>query len=172
VVQNRNIGAYGGFCGFEPGAPGNIELARQIIVLLDGPRADLFGGQAIVSLNERQYRCHGDNGATSFYAVSSNPSCVFRRGNPIGNSFHSLPSSKRPPDFGERPPHCLKKNATFVLRHWLRTSMTQCLCIGRARGPLSPPTITQSMPARSSLPTGPISGSTERNRVAALAFYK
>src|SRR4051794_22811259 len=29
----------------------------------------------------------------------------------IGNWFHSLPSSSRPPAFGERPPHCLKKKA-------------------------------------------------------------
>jgi len=29
-----------------------------------------------------------------------------------GISFHSLPSSLRPPDFGEYPPHCLKKKAT------------------------------------------------------------
>jgi hypothetical protein len=33
---------------------------------------------------------------------------------------------------------------------------------GRARGPLSPPTITQSMPERSSCPMGPINGSMDR----------
>ena len=33
--------------------------------------------------------------------------------------------------------------------------------MGRARGPLSPPTMTQWMPSRQILPTSPISGSTE-----------
>ena len=35
----------------------------------------------------------------------------------VGNSFHSRPSRSRPPDLGERPPHCLKKKATFAFRH-------------------------------------------------------
>ncbi len=34
-----------------------------------------------------------------------------------GNSLHSRPSSSRPPDFGRRPPHCLKKNATPFSSH-------------------------------------------------------
>lgn len=29
-----------------------------------------------------------------------------------GKPFHSSPSSRRPPDFGRGPPHCLKKKAT------------------------------------------------------------
>ena len=65
-----------------------------------------------------------------------------------GNWFHSLPSSSLPPVFGERPPHCLKKNATRAATHWFRISIAHSGFIGRARGPLSPPTITQSMPVR------------------------
>ena len=34
-----------------------------------------------------------------------------------GNWFHSLPSSNLPPAFGDRPPHCLKKNATLAFMH-------------------------------------------------------
>jgi hypothetical protein len=40
--------------------------------------------------------------------------------------------------------------------------MTHRVSIRRARGPLSPPTITQSMPVRSSLPMGPISSACTR----------
>src|SRR5690349_21749222 len=40
-----------------------------------------------------------------------------------GNWLHSLPSSRRPPVFGVRPPHCLKKNATSASTHWSRTSI-------------------------------------------------
>jgi hypothetical protein len=35
----------------------------------------------------------------------------------LGIPFHSRPSSSRPPAFGVRPPHCLKKNATPALAH-------------------------------------------------------
>lgn len=49
----------------------------------------------------------------------------------------------------------------------LRIWRTQAGSIGRAPGPDSPPTITQSMPARGSRGIGPSSGSTERNLMCA-----
>ena len=88
-------------------------------------------------------------------------------GSAPGNSFHSRPSSSRPPAFGWGPPHCLKKKATPCSPHWSRISRTQSGCIGRARGPLSPPTITQSMHPRSSVPMRPINGSIDRKRAPA-----
>ena len=44
------------------------------------------------------------------------------------------------------PPHCLKKNGTSATWHWSRISVTHSRSIGRAPGPDSPPTITQSIP--------------------------
>ena len=44
---------------------------------------------------------------------------------------------------------------------------THSFCIGRAPAPLSPPTITQSIPSRSTRRGLRASGSTERNRTAA-----
>src|SRR6266852_3418118 len=67
----------------------------------------------------------------------------------VGNWLHFLPSSSRPPDFGRVPPHCLKKNATSLSQHWSRTWRTHSGFTGRAPGPLSPPTITQSIPVKS-----------------------
>ena len=84
-------------------------------------------------------------------------------GGGVGNWLHSLPSSSRPADFGVLPPHCLKKNGTPAPTHWSLTSRTQSGSMGRWRVPLSPPTITQWMPVRSSGPSGPRSGSTDRN---------
>src|SRR5690606_27979335 len=88
---------------------------------------------------------------------------------PISAGYWSQvrPSSSRPLAFGVRPPHCLKKNAVPVSRHWSRTSRTQSACIGRALAPDSPPTITQSMPSRFNDGSGPRSGSRDRNRTAA-----
>src|SRR5215208_1146112 len=102
-----------------------------------------------------------------FHATTCNSCCFGTARRRPGNWFHSLPSRSRPPALGERPPHCLKKKATLVRTHWLRISITHCSSIGRARGPLSPPTITQSMPVRLSLPTGARSGSIERKRTPA-----
>src|ERR1700731_408107 len=90
----------------------------------------------------------------------------------LGNWFHSWPSRRRPPLFGERPPHCLKKKATPAARHWSRISQTHSGRIGRAPGPLSPPTITQLISRKSSVPTGAISGSIERKRTPALALCR
>ena len=74
--------------------------------------------------------------------------------------------------FRRSPPHCLKKNATLAATHRLRMSITQRGSIRRARGPLSPPTITQSMPSRLSVPIGAIRGSIDRKRTAAMALRK
>src|SRR4030095_6804818 len=60
-----------------------------------------------------------------------------------GISSQVLPSRRRPPALGVRPPHCLKKNGTFAEAHWSRRSITQASSIWRARGPLSPPAIRQ-----------------------------
>src|SRR6202011_816758 len=38
-----------------------------------------------------------------------------------GNSSQVRPSRTRPPAFGVRPPHCLKKKATPAARHWSRS---------------------------------------------------
>ena len=60
-------------------------------------------------------------------------------------------------------PHCLKKKAVCCDCAWLRRLRTHCGCIGRANGPLSPPTISQSMPVKSILPRSSSSGSQLRN---------
>src|SRR5690606_11190888 len=60
-----------------------------------------------------------------------------------GQSFHSRSSSSRPPAFGRKPPHCLKKKGTLCSRQASRISRAQSMCITRAFGPLSPPAITQ-----------------------------
>ena len=80
-----------------------------------------------------------------------------------GISLHVRPSSSRPPRFLFTPPHCLKKKATRAVLHWSRMSVTQSNCIGRAPGPDSPPTITQSIPLRFSFGDGPSNGSSDRN---------
>ena len=46
-----------------------------------------------------------------------------------------------------------------------RTSRTYWRSTGRARGPLSPPTMTHDIPLRSNLPTGAINGSTDKKRI-------
>src|SRR5271170_5482621 len=89
-----------------------------------------------------------------------------------GISLHSRPSKVRPPVFGERPPHCLKKNGTPASLHWSRISRTQSIEISRRRGPLSPPTMTQSIPDKSIRPRLSSRGSTDRNRTAALVRRK
>ena len=55
-----------------------------------------------------------------------------------GKPFHSRSSSVRPPDFGRKPPHCLKKKATPAALHPSRSSIAHDGAIGRALGPLSP----------------------------------
>lgn len=60
-------------------------------------------------------------------------------------------------------PHCLKKNAAHCCSTCCLMFSTHSGFIGRANGPLSPPTIIQSMPLRFSSPKSSISGSHERN---------
>src|ERR1035437_6784393 len=49
--------------------------------------------------------------------IICNSCCWVTLGSSLGNWFHSRPSSSLPPALGERPPHCLKKKATFTFRH-------------------------------------------------------
>ena len=84
----------------------------------------------------------------------------------MGIASYSAPLSRRPRDFGVDPPHCLKKKSTPARSQRSLMSRTQRSCIGRALGPLSPPTITQEIPSRSISPTGPRSGSMDRKRTA------
>lgn len=79
------------------------------------------------------------------------------------------PSSSRPVSFFRTPPHCLKKKGTPESAHWSRIEATHSGFMSRAPGPLSPPTITQSMLLRSSVPRSSSSGSIERKRTAARA---
>ena len=90
-----------------------------------------------------------------------------RPGAILGNWSYVRPSSCRPFTDLRTPPHCLKKNGTAAARHWSRNETTHFCCIGRAPGPLSPPTITQWMPWSSMNPRSSRSGSTERKRTAA-----
>src|SRR6266850_3756525 len=90
-----------------------------------------------------------------------------RRWNANGNSSYVRPSRVRPVWCLRTPPHCLKKNGTHCFRHSRRMRTTHSRSIGRAWGPLSPPTITQSMEARSTVPRSASSGSIERNRIDA-----
>src|SRR6202040_967450 len=150
---------------------GTAETVDVIFLEVGGPGESLrVGGTVLFDDLELELRPGADRVKPERkigHARASNSCWRGEAGNAAGNWFHSSPSSNRPPDLGERPPHCLKKNATLALRHWLRTSIAQWVCMGRARGPLSPPTMTQSMPVRFSLPTGPMRGSTERKRTAA-----
>ena len=72
-----------------------------------------------------------------------------------GNPSQALLSNSRPVfAFPRRTPtssyapHCLKKNATFASWHCLRMLRAQSGFMGRARCPLSPPTITQLIPVK------------------------
>jgi hypothetical protein len=80
-----------------------------------------------------------------------------------GISSYVLPFSVRPFDFFILPPHCLKKKGTPAALHCLRIDCTHSSRIGLAPGPLSPPTITQSIPLRPIGPRSSSSGSIDRN---------
>ena len=56
-----------------------------------------------------------------------------------GISSKVPPWKLRPVRSLRAPPHCLKKNAVLAARHAIWISSTHDRCIGRARGPLSPP---------------------------------
>ena len=60
-------------------------------------------------------------------------------------------------------PHCLKKKGIPLASACLLMSRTQVSAIGRALGPLSPPTIIQLIPVKSRSPSSPKSGSIDRN---------
>src|SRR3990172_1747130 len=83
----------------------------------------------------------------------------------LGISSQVLPSSTRPVFFLFTPPHCLKKKGTFDVSHWLRISITHFGSISLARGPDSPPTITQLTLLRFRSGSGPRSGSSDRNLI-------
>ena len=82
------------------------------------------------------------------------------------------PSSSRPAFFLFVPPHCLKKNGTPARAALVADRRRPTpRSIGRAPGPDSPPTITQSMPVEvERAAAGPSSGSSERNRTARRTF--
>ena len=70
-------------------------------------------------------------------------------------------------DFDLRtPPHCLKKNGTFARWHCSRMRITRFSSIFE-HPTLSPPTITQSIPLKSTSPKSSSSGSIDKNRNAA-----
>ena len=89
-----------------------------------------------------------------------------------GYSSYVRPCSNLPAFFFLTPPHCLKKNGTRDAAHWSRIAMTHSSHIGRAPGPLSPPTMDQLIPERSNGPRSSSSGSIERNRTRAGADCK
>jgi three-Cys-motif partner protein len=84
-----------------------------------------------------------------------------------GNSSQVRSLIMRPARFLFRPPHCLKKKAVPASRHATWISCTHRGSIGRARGPLSPPTIAQSICLRLAFFTLLRSGSNDTKRMAA-----
>src|SRR5271166_1536635 len=76
---------------------------------------------------------------TSFYFIPVT-SC-----SKTGISNHCRPSRMFPAAFLCTPPHCLRKKGMWWYRHCLWRVFTQYFFIGLAPGPLSPPTISQSM---------------------------
>lgn len=85
-------------------------------------------------------------------------------------SSHVRPSRTRPVIALLVPPHCLKKNFTPDLRQRSRIARAHSIFIGRAPGPDSPPTITQSSFDQGNRETGPIKGSTDKNLTFALVL--
>src|SRR3989338_8410400 len=65
------------------------------------------------------------------------------------------------------PPHCLKKKATSAFLHWALISITHSFFIGLGDLPLSPPTITQSIPFTFMFGNSPSKGSQLKNFVLA-----
>jgi hypothetical protein len=87
--------------------------------------------------------------------------------NNLGISSQVRPFNNLPDFFLFTPPHCLKKNGTLALKHWSRISVTHCDSMGRALGPDSPPTITQSIPLKFNSGKGPSKGSNDKNLITA-----
>src|ERR1051326_7321060 len=89
----------------------------------------------------------------------------------MGISLYVLPFSFLPVFFLFVPPHCLKKNGTFNLSHCSIISIAHSGFIGLGFLPLSPPTITQSIPFNLRAGKGPISGSQDKNFTLAFVFF-
>lgn len=92
------------------------------------------------------------------YATLSGICCITSpsRSFPLACLFRLIPSLPQ-------VPHCLKKKAEPCCSTCRLMLTTQSSIIGLAFGPLSPPTIIQSMPLRLILPKSSINGSQERN---------
>ena len=69
-------------------------------------------------------------------------------------------------------PHCLKKKAIPNLSVFSLRDKTHSSFIGLAFGPLSPPTITQSIFCKSISPKSESKGSQDRNFIEAFIFRK
>ena len=77
-----------------------------------------------------------------------------------------------PPDFDVLPPHCLKKKATRSRSHWSRIPRIHSAETGRWPGPLSPPTITQSIAFNGRRGKSCSKGSTDKKRTLAGTFRR
>src|ERR1700688_4271133 len=89
-----------------------------------------------------------------------------------GYSSYVRPSSNLPCFAFLTPPHCLKKNENREHLPCSPTEITHPSRIGRAPGPLSPPTIAQLMPDRLNAPRSSSSGSIDKKRTLAGAFCR
>ncbi len=90
----------------------------------------------------------------------------------MGNSFHWRPWRVHPASFLLTPPHCLKKNGILCFMQLSLIDVTQFSCIGRAPGPLSPPTITQLIFSNDKSLISVIIGSIDKYLICAGVFIK
>ena len=110
----------------------------------------------------------GSDAEVDVQGECSGPSCPLRLGLGVEKELsQARPSKVRPAFFFWTPPHCLKKKGTPLVRHCCRMSLTQTGFNGLAPCPLSPPTMTQAIPCRSSRSIGSSKGSIDRKRTAA-----
>jgi hypothetical protein len=128
-------------------APGNCFASRRLV------------GRFFHSVSKRVALVMID-----WYANADGTTALGRGG--ISSKVRS--AKRRPAFFFKKPPHCLKKNGTRSVLHSCWMLVTQRSSIVRAPGPLSPPTMTQSMPFTLSAPRSSRSGSTERNLTLAV----
>src|ERR1035438_3032207 len=84
----------------------------------------------------------------------------------VGIASHVFPNKTLPNNFFRTPPHCLKKNGVLNFSQSFFIFNTHSSFIGRAPGPDSPPTITQSIVFKSKLLVGAIRGSMDKNLTA------
>src|SRR5271169_6201661 len=79
------------------------------------------GGPIFLDDLELQLRPTADfielKGAGGRHLPACNQNCLARMGGLAGNWLHTSPSRRRPPLFGDRPPHCLKKKGTRASMH-------------------------------------------------------